>query len=213
MRRGNSIARNLYKKFYGFIPKDEDGKSYDIHHIDGDYNNNDIENLQAVSILEHYHIHLNRGELAAAHRIAGRLSLSKEDMTKLAKERNMKLVSDGKHNWQGGTQQKELNKKRVADGTHNFLNGAAVKKQYADGKPPWGTPQAVSDRTKKQVLEGKHPWTDSEKQKERQFKLISEGKHVSQIMIDCPHCNKNGSLMAMKRWHFDNCKQKTEMGL
>jgi len=24
--------------------------------------------------------------------------------------------------------------------------------------------------------------------------------------IICPHCNKEGSLFGMKRWHFDNCK-------
>jgi hypothetical protein len=24
----------------------------------------------------------------------------------------------------------------------------------------------------------------------------------------CPHCNKRGQYRAMKRWHFDNCKQK-----
>jgi len=24
----------------------------------------------------------------------------------------------------------------------------------------------------------------------------------------CPHCKKSGGYMAMKRWHFDNCKKK-----
>ena len=26
--------------------------------------------------------------------------------------------------------------------------------------------------------------------------------------IDCPHCNKNGPIPQMKRWHFDQCKEK-----
>lgn len=26
--------------------------------------------------------------------------------------------------------------------------------------------------------------------------------------ITCPHCNKEGGLPQMKRWHFDNCKEK-----
>ena len=26
--------------------------------------------------------------------------------------------------------------------------------------------------------------------------------------ITCPHCNKIGGLPQMKRWHFDNCKEK-----
>ena len=26
--------------------------------------------------------------------------------------------------------------------------------------------------------------------------------------IKCPHCDKEGQKLAMKRWHFNNCKQK-----
>jgi hypothetical protein len=43
------------------------------------------------------------------------------------------------------------------------------------------------------------------------------GKHLSvehkakiiewnSIKIECPHCNKVGGRVVMKRWHFDNCK-------
>jgi hypothetical protein len=28
-----------------------------------------------------------------------------------------------------------------------------------------------------------------------------------QAIFTCPHCEKNGGN-AMKRWHFDNCKEK-----
>ena len=31
-------------------------------------------------------------------------------------------------------------------------------------------------------------------------------KHNS-IKVECPICNKEGQLTAMKRWHFDNCKK------
>jgi len=31
-------------------------------------------------------------------------------------------------------------------------------------------------------------------------------KHNS-LRVECPICNKKGQLTAMKRWHFDNCKQ------
>jgi hypothetical protein len=27
-------------------------------------------------------------------------------------------------------------------------------------------------------------------------------------IINCPHCNKEGNIANMKRWHFDNCKLK-----
>ena len=32
-------------------------------------------------------------------------------------------------------------------------------------------------------------------------------KGCSQPTFECPHCNKIGKSNAMKRWHFDNCKE------
>jgi hypothetical protein len=29
------------------------------------------------------------------------------------------------------------------------------------------------------------------------------------IKVKCPHCNKEGQLTNMKRWHFDNCKTQS----
>lgn len=29
-----------------------------------------------------------------------------------------------------------------------------------------------------------------------------------QQVVKCPHCDKNGALNNMKRWHFDNCQKK-----
>jgi hypothetical protein len=59
--------RQIWKNHYGKIPKDENGISYQIHHIDGNRFNNNIENLMCVSIMEHYEIHLKQGDFAAAH--------------------------------------------------------------------------------------------------------------------------------------------------
>ena len=59
--------RQIWKNHYGPIPKDENGISYQIHHIDGNRSNNDINNLMCVSIKEHYEIHLRQRDFAAAH--------------------------------------------------------------------------------------------------------------------------------------------------
>lgn len=32
----------------------------------------------------------------------------------------------------------------------------------------------------------------------------------SRPRVKCPHCNKEGDVMNMKRWHFDNCKHKIQ---
>ena len=33
----------------------------------------------------------------------------------------------------------------------------------------------------------------------------------SRPTVICPHCNKQGGINNMSRWHFDNCKNKTNM--
>lgn len=67
--------RKIYEDHYGEIPKDELGRTYDIHHIDGDRSNNYISNLKAVSIEEHWQIHTIQGDYDAANLIAERLGL------------------------------------------------------------------------------------------------------------------------------------------
>ena len=54
--------RKIYKQYYGEIPVDADGRSFEIHHIDGDHSNNNPLNLKAVSIQEHYDIHYSQGD-------------------------------------------------------------------------------------------------------------------------------------------------------
>lgn len=50
--RGKQLHRLIYEDHYGPIPK-----GMQIHHIDGDTTNNDISNLEMVSISEHNKIH------------------------------------------------------------------------------------------------------------------------------------------------------------
>jgi hypothetical protein len=67
--------RKIYEDHYGEILKDELGRTYDIHHIDGNRSNNDISNLKAVSIKQHWEIHSMQGDHDAANLIAERLGL------------------------------------------------------------------------------------------------------------------------------------------
>lgn len=47
---GTNKYRKIYVNHFGPIPKDITGRSYEIHHIDGNHLNNDPNNLKAVSI-------------------------------------------------------------------------------------------------------------------------------------------------------------------
>jgi hypothetical protein len=50
--------RKVYEQHYGPIPKDENGRTYHIHHIDGDFTNNDPSNLEAKSASKHTKDHM-----------------------------------------------------------------------------------------------------------------------------------------------------------
>ena len=42
------IYRTIYENHFGPIPKDSDGRSYEIHHIDGNNKNDDLKNLRLL---------------------------------------------------------------------------------------------------------------------------------------------------------------------
>lgn len=67
--------RKIWEKHYGKIPKDNDGRPYEIHHKDGNRNNNDINNLICISIKEHYNIHYKQGDYGACVMIGKRMNL------------------------------------------------------------------------------------------------------------------------------------------
>lgn len=99
-RKSTSFARRIYRKHYGQIPKDDNGRSYDIHHIDGDHSNNDPVNLKAVPIQEHYNIHYNNQDWGACYAISLRMSKSPELIAGLASLSNVERIKKGTHNWQ-----------------------------------------------------------------------------------------------------------------
>ena len=85
--------RQIWKNHYGKIPKDENGISYQIHHIDGNRFNNNIENLMCVSIMEHYEIHLKQGDFAAAHVIKTKMENYEQSLGWNHKEETKQKIS------------------------------------------------------------------------------------------------------------------------
>lgn len=77
------LHRKVWESVNGQIPKDKNGRSFEIHHIDGDYSNNSIENLSCLSIDEHLDVHLKQEDWGAVAAIARRLKVSSEEQYKL----------------------------------------------------------------------------------------------------------------------------------
>jgi hypothetical protein len=52
----------------------------------------------------------------------------------------------------------------------------------------------------------RQPRSQETKEKNRQANL---GRILGPVeQVSCPHCNKQGGINAMKRWHMNNCKLK-----
>ncbi len=197
--------RKIYEQHYGPIPKDEQGRSYEIHHIDGNRNNNSIENLQCVSLQEHYDIHYKQGDWMACHRIAKKLKLTGEEISRLAREAGLKRVRNGTHNFTkradgssftGDRTKLGLNPlsgsnnpvyRLVAEGTHHFIGG-----------------KIQGEASRRRVSEGTHNLIGSNHNNQ----LLREGKHPSQMKKVCPHCKKEVNAPNYGRWHGNNCKYR-----
>lgn len=79
--------RKIWEDVNGPIPTDEFGRSYEIHHKDGNRKNNCLSNLICVSLEEHYEIHSkqyletgNIKDLAAARFLAGKLAKRADEL-------------------------------------------------------------------------------------------------------------------------------------
>jgi hypothetical protein len=133
--------RKIWSDHYGPIPKDEQGRSYEIHHIDGNRSNNDLSNLMCVSIQEHYIIHKKQKDYAAALWISNKLNLSKEEILSLAKIACLKKIERGtskiaakkaaetkRKNGTLDEMYKKIAEIRKLNGTNN-INGAYKKRK------------------------------------------------------------------------------------
>jgi len=193
--------RKIYKNHYGSIPKDIDGRSYEIHHLDGNHSNNAPSNLTAITIQEHYNIHYAQGDYGACYLIASqRQILSHQELSSLATLNNLKRVANGTHPFTGvdnnrkirelypdfdktnSKTTKQRNLKLVANGTHNLQgNNNPVHKRIASGIHHTLGPQ-------------------------HNFNKLAAGRHPSQLKMSCMCCRKTVSSANYKRWHGENCR-------
>ena len=185
-----NIYRRIYEQHYGPIPIDEQGRTYEIHHIDGNHSNNDISNLKCVSIREHYDIHFSQGDWGACILISRAMKISSEEKSQLAKLNHQKRINNNSHPFLGGDLQRETNRKKLADGTHNFLGGEIQRKNAQE-----------------KVANGSHHWLSGELQKISTNRRLKEGTHPFQFEWVCEYCGKSGKNKAMyNRWHNGKCK-------
>jgi hypothetical protein len=129
----HKFYRKIYERHYGPIPVDADGRTYEIHHIDGDHTNNDPSNLTAVTLQEHYNIHYKQGDYNACVLMSFRMNLTPEELSEIRSKAAYERVANGTHPWTDKERMKKQNQKRTAEGKNAFSNPNIVKQQMLDG--------------------------------------------------------------------------------
>ena len=203
----NSMSnyRKIYESKHGPIPKDHLGRSYEIHHVDGNHQNNDISNLKLVTIEEHYQIHFDQGDYGACVIMSYRMNLNPEEISRLSSACQTKLVKEGRHHWLGPEHNQEL----VRSGKHPFLNKEAARarnlKRIAEGRHNLTGP---SNPVYNLIETGTHHFQTNNPSTQK----INDGthhfltNHPNKVQVTCLHCGKTGGQVNMKRYHFDQCK-------
>ena len=191
--------RKIWEDHYGLIPRDPNGRSYEIHHIDGDHDNCDITNLKLVTIQEHYDLHYAQGDWGACFMMGERMRLSFEVLSDLSRRTQLQRVEAGTHHWQGDAN----NRKRIEDGTHPFLDKAAARGRNL-ARVKTGThnllkPADGSSQSSNMVASGRHHFV-----KNNPAKLLSKaGALPGQIKLSCVFCKRKSSLNNFNKLHKD----------
>lgn len=187
---GTDKYRKIYENHYGPIPKDETGRTYEIHHIDGNRKNNNPDNLKCVSVQEHYDIHYIQGDWAACLLISRNMKISLNEKAELARLFQLHRVEEGTHNFTSDLARKNA-LERVKNGTHHFLGDGEFQRSVQ----------------RKNIDNGTHHFLDKNAASLRHKKLLAEGKHHSQVKWKCLHCGKEGlGKSNYTRYHGSNCK-------
>jgi DNA-directed RNA polymerase subunit M/transcription elongation factor TFIIS len=107
----------------------------------------------------------------------------------------------------------EETKKKIGDGNRGKIGTWSGKKMPAE---------YVEKRNQTRKDNGNYTWSEerkikfseSRKGKKSNRRELTENEKLSLAKeksqkVTCPHCGKEGAMLVMPRWHFDNCKKKS----
>jgi hypothetical protein len=204
--------RQIWINHYGPIPKDEHGRSYHIHHRNGNKYDNRIENLQCVSIQEHYDIHLKQGDWGAAKILAQILKLSQSKIRLISSTAAKAQVANRTHPWI---------KKKQCEWCHGTFYVSPYAKYHGDRC--LSNPNAMPRKKKEcqwchRILtlshytrfHGDRCLSNPNAIARKPRKLHNEPRKRKQIMQkkQCEWCHKSIDPRPYAKFHGDKCKLK-----
>ena len=185
--------RKIYEELHGPIPVDANGRTYEIHHVDGNHSNDNISNLKLVSIQEHYDIHYQQEDWGACQAIQMRMDKSPQEISEECSRLAKKAIQNGDRPWLSSEYARARELKKVENGTHSWMGevGSAMSsernlRRVKEGLNPFAGEQG--SRLSKQVQRirvenGTHPFAGeagSRHSTELNKRLLAEGRHSSQ---------------------------------
>jgi len=218
---GTTKYRKIYENHYGPIPRDDSGRTYEIHHIDGNHFNNDPCNLKCVSIREHYDIHYSQGDWSACLLISLAMDISPEEKSELSRKGALSRVSDGSHNLLAtGCSRQSINNsilQRVEAGTHHFFNKDWARDKELEkvhkGTHPFlkradGSSEGAQANARR-VTEGTHNLLGPSMNNSRFDagthpiqRMLATGTHPAHKLWTCEKCGKIGKGMSQYHRHL-----------
>jgi len=147
--------RDIYVQHYGQIPLDEEGRTFEIHHRDGNRANNTPANLQCLSLADHYDLHFQQNDFYACLLMAERMSISPEEKSRLAKLGRAK-VTTVEHCRKGGLKA-AINIKKYGWSKEAVAKRVKTRKlnnSYNTDMSKCHTKEALDKRTKTRATKG-----------------------------------------------------------
>jgi hypothetical protein len=233
--------RKIYENHIGPIPTEAAGRTYEIHHIDGNRDNNNCNNLKAVTLQEHYDIHYSQGDYAACKLMKlQRMNKTPEEISELSRLHSVKQFREGNSPLQRPdvvNRSLKTNREKLENGTHAFCDQELRKQQNKErlenGTHPFSKREDGSslgrDNGIQMMADGSHPFLDSEWHKEQSKKKrergthnfkggdiqrnrVKNGTHPSQVKWTCEYCGLSGKGKGnLTRSHGKNCKSKINL--
>jgi hypothetical protein len=127
---GTNKYRKIYEQHFGSIPKEDNGRIYEIHHIDGDHSNNNPSNLTAITLQEHYDIHYTQRDYNACYLMSvQRMNKTTEEISELSSKAAKQRIADGNWHFSGNDHPGvKANSERIKNGTHHLLDSKMQSK-------------------------------------------------------------------------------------
>jgi hypothetical protein len=128
-----------------------------------------------------------------------------KDWANLIEENGLDGIPIGSPGVRLGMTNSPEHRKRISEALKGKPTPWHIGNKYAVGEP-WNKGRTITEEERKNLSEahiGQTAWNKG--------KIMPKGlKRKGQPIVVCPHCKKEGGLGAMKRYHFENCKLKSD---